>query len=617
MRSRRFWVSAAFIGTLAVLLAVVSGMVASSHVSAKPAFLLTKADSESAKNLAGIANEGPDATLAAQQEAERAYPADSVPLVATENSIRTFKSLRQHGHGHGQGNWQSIGPSQARYPAVLDQFLAGGKPYVASGRVTALAIGGCKRNNKCSLYLGAAGGGVWSADRATDGDGNVHWQFMSGSFGTNAIGSLLVDPATRPATRSTRGPASRTPPATRRPAWASTSRPTAATTGRSFPGSDLFPDRAVGHDGLRQRGEPARRRSRARVRGISSVTGGASRLPDTERLRRSWPLPADRDRTFTLLSARRTSAARTKSRSTRTTRTCSIRRPSRRRLALDSTTVRRGRRSRHRSNAALSTDRAQFALDKAAGRQDADVRRRRKPERRRCEPGALLPHGRRCGRRGVHRHDDAAEHRLLHGAVLVRQLRRTRRPRTPNVVYLGGSFDYDTVNASTNGRAVLLSTDGGATWSDMTRDSDNDGWIHPDQHALVTVPGKPLQFIDGDDGGVVRSNGRFVDGSAQCDSRAGSTPRALAYCKSLLCADPGPDDGSEHGSLDAAVPEPLGQPAEPRAASWAARRTTGRSSSTARPTSGRRSSTATAASPAGTRRTAICGSTRSPARRTT
>ena len=103
----------------------------------------------------------------------------------------------------------------------------------------------------------------------------------------------------------------------------------------------------------------------------------------------------------------------------------------------------------------------------------------------------------------------------------------------PDVVYLGGSFDYNTVNGATNGRAVLMSTDGGATWSDVTRDIANNGWIHPDQHAIVTVPGKPLQFFEGDDGGVVRSSGTYVDGSSQCAAR-GLTGATLDYCKSLL-----------------------------------------------------------------------------------
>jgi hypothetical protein len=67
----------------------------------------------------------------------------------------------------------------------------------------------------------------------------------------------------------------------------------------------------------------------------------------------------------------------------------------------------------------------------------------------------------------------------------------------------------------------------------MTLDKGNDGWLHPDQHALVTVPGEPLQWIAGDDGGVVRSNGTYVDASSDCDSRGLSTA-GTAFCKSLL-----------------------------------------------------------------------------------
>jgi hypothetical protein len=70
---------------------------------------------------------------------------------------------------------------------------------------------------------------------------------------------------------------------------------------------------------------------------------------------------------------------------------------------------------------------------------------------------------------------------------------------SPDVVYLAGSYSYSQVHAQSNRRAVIPSTDGGATWSDMTLDKGGDGWLHPDQHALVTAPDNPLQFIAGDD----------------------------------------------------------------------------------------------------------------------
>src|SRR6185369_5093438 len=86
-----------------------------------------------------------------------------------------------------------------------------------------------------------------------------------------------------------------------------------------------------------------------------------------------------------------------------------------------------------------------------------------------------------------------------------------------------------------NGRAWLLSTNGGAAFSDLTQDGDPNHaeGMHPDEHAIVTVPGNPLQFITGSDGGVVRSDGNFADISAKCDTR-GMNAANTAYCKSLL-----------------------------------------------------------------------------------
>src|SRR5215471_184661 len=86
----------------------------------------------------------------------------------------------------------TLGPSKASYPAFLDQFLFDGAGYVASGRVTAMAISPTCNQGHCLLYVAAAGGGVWKTDKALNG---ANWQFISGSFGTNAIGSLLMDPS--------------------------------------------------------------------------------------------------------------------------------------------------------------------------------------------------------------------------------------------------------------------------------------------------------------------------------------------------------------------------------------------------------------------------------------
>lgn len=110
----------------------------------------------------------------------------------------------------------------------------------------------------------------------------------------------------------------------------------------------------------------------------------------------------------------------------------------------------------------------------------------------------------------------------------------------PDMVYLGGSFLYGEVARVSNGRGVVLSTDAGVSWYDMTEDASNKWFpngIHPDQHALVVNPANPFQFIEGGDGGVVRSDGVLEDSSHRCDARGLSEP-SLGRCRQLLSKTP-------------------------------------------------------------------------------
>ena len=60
----------------------------------------------------------------------------------------------------------------------------GGRPRSPSGRPVS--------PGNCRLWLGVAGGGVWRTKNALSG--NPSWEFLSGSFGIQAIGSIVVDP---------------------------------------------------------------------------------------------------------------------------------------------------------------------------------------------------------------------------------------------------------------------------------------------------------------------------------------------------------------------------------------------------------------------------------------
>src|SRR5215470_15525367 len=186
--TRRIWVVGGLVAAAALAAALVAGLTASSQPAAKTArFLPSKADSNSWADKAGV-GEGPASTWEAEQTALRAFPGDSIPLSALQTSLNTFAKFKK-AHGRKTGQWLQLGPTtQARYPAFLDQFLAGGQDYDASGRVTALAIAPGCTTNKCRLYVGAAGGGVWTTDRALANNAStMNWTFITGSLSSNAV----------------------------------------------------------------------------------------------------------------------------------------------------------------------------------------------------------------------------------------------------------------------------------------------------------------------------------------------------------------------------------------------------------------------------------------------
>jgi hypothetical protein len=127
-------------------------------------------------------------------------------------------------------------------------------------------------------------------------------------------------------------------------------------------------------------------------------------------------------------------------------------------------------------------------------------------------------------------------------------------PSDPNTVILGGSMYYDDLQVfggdqRSNGRAVIRSTDAGATFSDMTNDAavvpgadisllaGGVTGMHPDQHAIVFDPYNPRFFFVGSDGGVVRVNGRFTDRTGDCAARK-LTGDGLTLCRQVLRAVP-------------------------------------------------------------------------------
>ena len=111
----------------------------------------------------------------------------------------------------------------------------------------------------------------------------------------------------------------------------------------------------------------------------------------------------------------------------------------------------------------------------------------------------------------------------------------------PDRVWLGGSMMYDEIfipHQPSNGRTVQRSTDAGVTFTDMTNDNQSPPLgMHPDQHALAFSPTNPDIAFAGSDGGLVRTDGQFIDASSQCGQR-GLDAAGLAECQISLKAIP-------------------------------------------------------------------------------
>jgi hypothetical protein len=544
-RALVLWLSAAALGTAAVAIAwpALRHWQKTTPHEARTAFF-KKADPDKVRpgdNKRAIIGSGPNESRWPEYTAEvesyllRAYPEAEVPGDATLAALQSWAAL--NASSHSDGVWQLIGPSKATYPSVLNPFLFDGAQYVASGRVTAMAIApGCTQAS-CTLYVAAAGGGVWKTTKALTGS---NWQFISGSFGTNAIGSLLVD---------RRDPTGNT-------LYAGTGEPNASgdseagvgiykttdggQTWALVPGSDIFFQRAIGQMDLDAAGNLLVPIASA-IRGVSSVSSGSVSSGNTAHPLVTRGLWRQSGATFTLI---RPIVAVNTARGSTTVRVD----PTHAGVLYVNEFSRGVWRSTNNGatwaqiktplNAGLSTDRAEFSL-------------------------ATLPNGNTRMYVGVGNQSDAGANRAsfyrtddASGAAVFTDMTTADNigyctsqcwydnvvftpSGEPDVVYLGGSFSYGELHGPSNGRAWLMSNDGGSSFSDLTQDGDPNHAeaIHPDQHAIVTVPGKPFLFITGSDGGVVRSDGQFADVSAKCDER-GLGATNLARCQRLLARVP-------------------------------------------------------------------------------
>jgi hypothetical protein len=535
---------------------------------------------------------GEDPTGAAAEDfLHRAYPAADLPFSATLNAIAGFNQLQSNSTGEAPvGTWSLIGPSTANFPDIL---TFSGEEYSTSGRITALAIDPNCSTSSCRLWVAAAGGGIWRTTNALSGSG-PSWKFVSGSFATNAIGSLIVDPTD--ASGNTLYAGTGEPNASGDSeagmglykstdggnTWAhlaatvgpiTTVSPGTGTNGTYM--GNAFLGRSISSIVVDPTNPMHLYVSSARgVRGVSSVGGDTSNPPT--------PRPP-----FGLFESINGGAnfsfiwdGGTITNMNGTGATSSVRGVNHVELdpgfnggkgfngvntlyaAAFPGTAGGGGVWRSTNGGGLWTqiksaldptnadDRAEFAVTMSGGntRMYVGVGNTGSPARfYRSDlvqtglapvftdlTAAQVPAGQTI---------DYCTGQCWYDNLVV-------TPKgNPDIVYLAGSYQYGEYGGKSNGRGVVLSTDAGASFTDMTWDATTEptpagsccqpnpispNGLHPDQHALVVSPGNPYLFFEGSDGGLVGSSGSFSDISSQCASRAGLTAADLALCQQLL-----------------------------------------------------------------------------------
>jgi hypothetical protein len=139
---------------------------------------------------AGDPDAGPLNDPAVEAYADRAYPAASIAVAQTQAAAKAAKGIKGRGPKHGNG-WQELGPFTLNVDQLATQTFNRGTQW--SGRVTALAADPNRCDeHRCRLYTAAAGGGIWRSDNALARD--AQWTFISEDIPSTAIGSLIFDP---------------------------------------------------------------------------------------------------------------------------------------------------------------------------------------------------------------------------------------------------------------------------------------------------------------------------------------------------------------------------------------------------------------------------------------
>jgi hypothetical protein len=522
----------------------------------------------------GEPSEGPD-SAAGLAFFQLAFPDADIPLTRIEFARQSFGRVKAKGFPRGKrpGTWVTVGPSNAIYPFfdLRDFTTYVPNEYAAGGRTTALALAPDCAPGSCRLYAATSGGGVWRTDDALAAE--PHWMYLSFPFEGNAVGSVSLDP---------NDPSGNT-------VWVGTGEGNTCGSGcvagvgiyKSTDGGltwtgplgkAAFNARGVGSIAIKP-GDPNTiyaGSSFAVGGGYTSVCcyGGISPYRATIPGAALWGLykSIDGGQTWAFIhnGATFTGSCTDNLNVALNLTACSPRGvrqvvidPSNPHIVYASSYARGVWRStddggswvqiKPSLNAAISTTRAAIA-----------VTRLESGKTRMYLAEGHVGAGGQYSR--LFRSDDVAS-----GVPTFAGLTSSNPANVgygsfnfcggqcwydnfvmtpaghPDTVYLLGSYQYGETGGISNGRGVLLSTDAGASFTDMTMDATDathPNGIHPDQHSLVVNPSNQYQFIEASDGGLIRSSGDLANISANCTSR-GLPSANLGRCQQLLSRVPG------------------------------------------------------------------------------
>jgi hypothetical protein len=510
--------------------------------------------------------EGP-ASAAEEAFMERAYPEETISVGQMDAARAAFQASegRPFPKGKGKkGTWVTVGPSEALYPfeRFRTSFLYVPNAYVAGGRTTSIALAASCKPGDCRAYITPAGGGVWRTKNALTGE--PHWEYLGGPLGINAAGSVYIDPNDLSGNTVYVGTGEANICGSGCVAGTGVYKSTNGGDTWTRLGGSTFDGLGIGAIVVKP-GSPNTiyLGVTTALRGMSSVccSGVTRPVPGAGK----WGLykSTNGGASWSFIHDGSTNAADCVGDLTEWTngRICSPRGV--RSLALDPSNpeiVYAGSYARgvwRSSDGGATWTQIKPSLNAAIIQTRANL------------AVTTLPNGKTRmyvfeGNAGqnysrLFRSDDVAT-----GSPVFTDL-TSPSPASPGfatfgmcdpqcwydsfvytpaghpeVVYVGGDYTYGETIA--NKRGVVLSTDGGVSATDMTfdgTDSLHPNGLHPDQHSLVTIPGHPFQFIETNDGGVMRSSGEFVDRSAWCDDpNRGLSGDRLARCRQMLSRIP-------------------------------------------------------------------------------